>query len=53
MNTVTTNRRRLRRSFVMGAACAALSTAFAPAAAIAQAKMVRVHLGVQPLGRSL
>ena len=53
MNTVTTNRRRLRRSFVMGAACAALSTAFAPAAAIAQTNVVRVHLGVQPLGRSL
>ncbi|MEG3173683.1 hypothetical protein U1708_15845 [Sphingomonas sp. ZB1N12] len=52
MNTVITNRRRLRRSFVLGAACAALSTAFLATAASAQTR-VTVHLAAQPLGKAL
>ncbi|MCP8889656.1 TonB-dependent receptor [Sphingomonas faeni] len=52
MNTVITNRRRLRRSFVLGAALAALSTAFLATAATAQAR-VTVHLAAQPLGKAL
>ena len=53
MNTVTTNRRRLRRSFVLGAAFAALSTSFLATAATAQARPVTVHLTKQPLGKAL
>ena len=52
MNTVITNRRRLRRSFVLGAAFAALSTAFLATAATAQAR-VTVNLAAQPLGKAL
>ena len=52
MNTVITNRRRLRRSFVLGAAVAALSTAFLATAATAQAR-VTLHLPAQPLGKAL
>lgn len=53
MNTVITNRRRLRRTFVLGAAFAALSTAFLATSATAQARVVTVHLAAQPLGKAL
>ena len=53
MTTVTTNIGRLRRSFVLGAAIAALSTAFTASAAVAQDRAVAVHIGAQPLGKAL
>ena len=53
MITVTTNRRRLRRSFVLGAACAALSTAFSATVATAQVRAVTLHMAAQPLGKAL